>query len=144
MAILQFCTISRYQPTQHPGCLGWSVYLPPPDIMLVHHFCGKYSVKTLYLYHPISAKHHSLLTLRGFHQWHLHGGFLDGWVHQRLLVWAQLPHQEKPKRVNPIETLGVSGSSTPKARWQVEQNKCSTKVITPVVNTSPGAQCKWN
>ena len=117
MVILQFCTISRYQPTQHPGCLGWSVHLPPPDIMLVHDFCGKYSVNTLYLYHPISAKCHLLLALRGIPSM-LSLWWIFGWGEwtKDYLVQVQLPHQKKPKTVNPIETLGVFGSSTPKAR----------------------------
>ena len=57
MVVPQFCTISRYQPAWHPGCVAWSVHLPPPDAMLVHNFCGKYNVNTLYLYHLTSAKH---------------------------------------------------------------------------------------
>ena len=61
MAVLQFCTISRHQPAWHPGWLGWSVHFHPPGIMLVHCFVG--SVNTLYLYHLISAQHHSLLAL---------------------------------------------------------------------------------
>ena len=60
LVVPQFCTIDGYQPTWHPKYVGWSVHLPPPDIMLVYHFHGKYSVNTLYLYHLISAKHHSL------------------------------------------------------------------------------------
>ena len=53
--------------TSPPGildCVGWSMFLSPFHIMPVHHFHGKYSVNTLYLYHPISAKHHSLLALK--------------------------------------------------------------------------------
>ena len=55
----KLCISDRYQPTQHLGCMGWSVYLSPFNIMSVHCFCGRYSVNTLYFFHPMSARHHS-------------------------------------------------------------------------------------
>ena len=58
--VLELCVIGRYQPAQYLGCVCWSVYLSPFDIMSVHHSCGKYSVSTLHLCHPMSARHHSL------------------------------------------------------------------------------------
>ena len=56
----ELCIAGRYQPTWHLGCMGWSVYLSSFYIMSVHHFCVKYSVNTLYLFHPMPARHHSL------------------------------------------------------------------------------------
>ena len=57
MQVLELWIAGNYQPTQHLGCMGWSVYLLSFYIMSVHHFLGKYSVNTLYLFHPMSARH---------------------------------------------------------------------------------------
>ena len=100
--VLEFCIIGRCHPAQHPGCVGWSVHLSPFQIMPVHQFCGKYSVSTLYLYHPISAMYHSLLALRGIPSmrflWWIFGQ--GDWI-KGYLVWVQLPHQKKSQESNP-------------------------------------------
>ena len=65
MEVLELQFAGRYQSNQHLGCIGWTVYRFPCYILSVHHFQGKYSVITLYLYHHMSAKHYSVLALRG-------------------------------------------------------------------------------
>ena len=60
MEVPELWIAGRYQPVQHLRCIGRSVYLSSFYTMSLHHFCGKYSVNTLYLFHPMSAGHHSL------------------------------------------------------------------------------------
>ena len=112
MVVPQFCTISRYQPTQHPGCMGFSVHLPPPDIMLVHYFCGKYSVKTLHLYHLISTKHHSLLALRGIPSmsslW-----WIFAWGSGPKVIWSKCSCPTKKKDSSPHRDFGSVWQSHP-------------------------------
>ena len=60
MEVPELCIAGRYQPTQYLGFMAWSVYLSSFHIMSVHHYHGKYGVNTLYLFHPMSARHHSL------------------------------------------------------------------------------------
>ena len=103
---VQLCTISKYQLAQHPGCLGWAVHLPPPDILLAHHFHGKYSVNTLYLYHLISAKHLSLLAFRGILSMLSYGGFWMRGVDQRLFGLSAAAPPEKKTKSNPHRDSG--------------------------------------
>ena len=145
IVIPQLWTISRYHPTRHPGCLGWSVHFPPPDILLVHHFHGKYSINTLYLYHTISAKESLTFSIEGDSINVI--SMVDFWiggVDQRLFGLSAAVPPKKPKRVTPIETLGVFGSPTSKNRVTGRVKQQRTKMITSVINTSPGAQCTWN
>ena len=65
MEVLEFWFAGSYQCIQHLGCIGWSVYLSPCYILLVHHFLGKYSVNTLYLYHHMFAKLYSVFGIEG-------------------------------------------------------------------------------
>ena len=114
----EFWFAGRYQSIQHLGCIGWSVYLSPCHILPVHHFLGKYSVNTLYLFQHMSAKHHS------FQHW---GEFfivvsvVDFWMGGGpKIIWPKhnCPTRKNLKRVTPIETLGVCSSPTQKTRWQ--------------------------
>ena len=59
MKVPEFWFAGRYQSVWHLQFIGWSVYLSPCHILSVHHFLGKYSVNALYLFHHMSAKHHS-------------------------------------------------------------------------------------
>ena len=115
MVVPQFCTIGRYQPALHPRCMDWSVNLPPPDIMFVHPFCGKYSVNTLYLYHLISAKHHSLLALREIPSmsslWWI---FWMGGGNQRLFGVSTATPLEQNQESNPHRDSGSVWQSHPK------------------------------
>ena len=146
MEIQQFCTISTHQSIQHPWCLAWSVHLPPPYIMLLHHFYGKYSVNTLYLYHPISAKHHSLFSIEGYsiNVISMVDFGMEGELTKDYLVWAQLPHQKKIQESKPHRDSGSVWQFYPQNKVTGRAKQYSTKTITPVVNGSPGAQCKWN
>ena len=78
MEALEFQVAGRYQSIQYLGCSGWSVYLSPCHNLSVHCFLGKYSVNTLYLFHHMSAKHHSFQNYEEFPQCSPYGGFLDG------------------------------------------------------------------
>ena len=81
MEVLEFWFARKYQTTQHLGCIGWCSCCIKP----VQHFLGKYSVNTLYLYHHMSAKHHSFWHCGEFLQCSLCGGILHGGgVDQRL------------------------------------------------------------
>ena len=42
------------------------MYLSACDILPVHHFGGKYSLNTLYIYHHMSVKHYSFGIQRNF------------------------------------------------------------------------------
>ena len=57
MEVLEFWFVSRYQATQHLGCMGWSSC----HIKTIQCFLGKYSVNTLYYYHQMSVKCHPFL-----------------------------------------------------------------------------------
>ena len=56
---------------------------------------GEYNVNTLYLFHHMSAKHHSFWHWGEFPQCSLYGGFLEGEWTKDYLAQAQLPHQKE-------------------------------------------------
>ena len=103
----------------HLGCIGWSMYLSPCLVLSVHHFLAEYSVNTLYLFHHMSAQHHSFWHWGEFLQCSLCGGFLDGGSGPKI-IWPKCncPTRKNPKRETPIETLGVCSSPTQEMRWQ--------------------------
>ena len=64
--VLELWFAGRYQSAWDLECMGWSVHLSSFYILSVHCFLGKYGVNTLYLFHPMSAKHHSFWHGREF------------------------------------------------------------------------------
>ena len=65
MEVLEFWLTGRYQSIWHLGCMNWCVYLFPCHILSVNCFWQSTMWITLYLHHHVSAKHYSVLTLRG-------------------------------------------------------------------------------
>ena len=129
MEVLELWFASRYQAIWHLGCMSW----PSCYIMSVQHFLGKYSVNTLYLFHPMSAKHHTFWHWGEFSQCSLYGRFLDGGVGQRLFG---LSTTAPPEKIQMRNSYRDSGS--------VQQPHPENKVtgIAKSENISSGAQCK--
>ena len=134
MEVPKLWIAGRYQSAQHLGCMGWSVYLSSFYILSVHHFLGTYGVNTLYLFHTMSAKHHSFGHWGEFYQCSLYGGFLDRGSGPKV-IWSKCncPTRKKSKRVTSHRDSGSVQQCHP-------ENKVTGMAKSN--NTIPGAQCK--